>query len=363
MATEPAPRSSIPPLGANGGQRRRFVLHHVPLAIASALVLALFMGLPLFDAHAYPHADIVTGVFPQERREGRATDHANGDTEEAGHAGDQNRLRRHGENGRGRHDARTGPADHRGETDAIGEAADHSGMMRGNGRHDAARTSEAGAMTHDGPRPRMGDHDGDQTAAQEDGDVFLSRGMQQFTVATGYLGVGFLAVTLVLGPANLLLRRRNPVSTYLRRDVGIWTAIFSVVHVICAVLIHVTHGSGVFASFVHFFFAEDGRPLTNSFGWGNWTGLAATVIALALLVTSNDAALRTLKARRWKWLQRLNYALIVLVVLHAFFYGAFLRTASPFTLLLVLSVITVVVAQALGVWLWRRRNWAVAADY
>lgn len=202
----------------------------------------------------------------------------------------------------------------------------------------------------------MDDHGGaDASAPNDRGELSLTRAMQQFTVASGYLGLALLALTLLLGPANLLLRRRNPVSSYLRRDVGIWTAIVSIVHVICAVLIHVSHGRGSLASFVHFFVAEDGSPLTNSFGWGNWTGLAATVIALVLLVTSNDAALRKLKAASWKWLQRLNYALFALVILHAFFYGAFLRMASPFTFLLVLSVIAVFVGQTVGVWLWRRR--------
>ncbi len=185
--------------------------------------------------------------------------------------------------------------------------------------------------------------------------------MQQLTVASGYLGLGLLAVTLLLGPANLLLRRRNPISSYLRRDVGIWTAIFSVVHVICAVLIHVSHGSGLPSSFVHFFVAEDGRALTNSFGLGNWTGLAAIAIVLGLLGTSSNAALRALKARSWKSLQRLNYVLFALVILHAFFYGALLRMTSPFTLLLILSVIAVLGGQAVGAWLWRRQYAGIAA--
>jgi len=49
------------------------------------------------------------------------------------------------------------------------------------------------------------------------------------------------------------------------------------------------------------------------------------------------------------------------VILHAFFYGAFLRTPSPFTLLLVLSVVVVSVGQAVGMWLWRRRYAGVVA--
>src|ERR687891_656870 len=112
--------------------------------------------------------------------------------------------------------------------------------------------------------------------------------LRQSTSATGDVALVLLGLTLVIGPANLVLGRRNPVSSYLRRDVGIWTAIFSVIHVIAAVLIHVSHDSDVIASFVHFFVAEDGRLLTNSFGLGNWTGLAALAIVLGLLATSSD---------------------------------------------------------------------------
>lgn len=69
-----------------------------------------------------------------------------------------------------------------------------------------------------------------------------------------------------------------------------------------------------------------------------------------------DVALRKLKIRRWKWLQGINYALFVLVIAHAFFYGALLRLKSPYTFLLFISVISVIVGQMVGVWLWRRRH-------
>ena len=207
----------------------------------------------------------------------------------------------------------------------------------------------------------MAGHATANNSPQQSRDESLSRAIQQFTVATGYIGLALLAVTLLLGPANVVLRRRNPVSTYLRRDVGIWTGAFSLLHVVAAVFIHTSHGRGFVSSFLHFFIADDGAPLTNSFGWGNWTGLAATIIAVVLLVTSSDAALRVLRAKRWKWLQRLSYALIVLVVAHAFFYGAFLRMTSPFTWLLIVSAIAVALGQGIGVWLWRRRNPQVAA--
>jgi sulfoxide reductase heme-binding subunit YedZ len=173
--------------------------------------------------------------------------------------------------------------------------------------------------------------------------------IQRSTVATGYVALGLLGLTLLIGPANLVLRRRNPISSYLRRDVGTWTAIASLVHVILAFGVN---GRGEVLDF----FVRGGRPLLNSAGLGNWTGLAALVIVVVLLALSTDGALRELKAETWKDLQRLNYALFSLVILHAIFYGALLRMTSPFTLLLILTVIAVVVGQAAGVWLWRRRK-------
>jgi DMSO/TMAO reductase YedYZ heme-binding membrane subunit len=110
------------------------------------------------------------------------------------------------------------------------------------------------------------------------------------------------------------------------------------------------------------YFVAAGRPLTNSFGLGNWTGLAALVLVVGLLAISTDRALRELKARRWKHLQRFNYALFALVVLHAVFYGALLRTTSPFTVLLFSIVAAVLVAQAAGFRLWRQRNARAAAS-
>jgi sulfoxide reductase heme-binding subunit YedZ len=176
--------------------------------------------------------------------------------------------------------------------------------------------------------------------------------MSLFTIATGYVALGILGLTLLIGPVNLMLGRRNPVSSYLRRDLGMWTAIFSVIHVIVGFQVR---GAGGTFGFLDYFVA-DGRPLTNDFGLGNWTGLAALVIVVGLLAISTNRSVRELKAERWKNLQRLNYTLFALVVLHAVFYGALVRMTSPFTFLLIFTVITVSVGQAVGIWLYRRRK-------
>lgn len=82
------------------------------------------------------------------------------------------------------------------------------------------------------------------------------------------------------------------------------------------------------------------------------------MIVVGLLALSTNRSVQELKAERWKNLQRLNYTLFALVVAHAVFYGALSRPTSPFTLLLISTVIAVLLGQAVGIWLYRRRKYA-----
>jgi DMSO/TMAO reductase YedYZ heme-binding membrane subunit len=293
---EQATRSSNQPR-AGGDLGRRFLRHHVPLALARAAVLVLFMTVPPFDATKYAPGNIFTDWYPRQ-------------------------------------DFPAG--------EPMGQGGGHQPPRQRGGDHEIPpEVLEQIPPEHRGGQP------GPTGPAEHTGrDSGFTR---QFTVATGYVATGLLALTLLVGPGYLLLRRRNPISTYLARDAGTWAAVASVVHVIFGLEAHASVTDPLPM------FVQDGSPLTTSFGLGNWTGLAATVIVVALLATSSDFALRKLKARRWKRIQRLNYALFALVIAHAFFYGVVLRTNSPYTLLLLLSVIAVLVGQAVGVWLYRRR--------
>lgn len=300
MSARVAARSWSQTLGAGRNWRRRLLFHHAPLAVGSAAGLVLFMSLSSFDANGYGVADLFTGRFPKEFGESQGA---------VEHTGPP-----------------TGSTDHDGGPAPEQQGADHENIIGG------------------GPTGAV--EEGSGRASARD---LLGLNVRQFTFATGYVATVLLALTLLIGPANLLLRRRRPISNYLARDVGTWAAVFSLIHVFYGVEVH----SSITDPFP--MFVRDGGPLTISFGIANWTGLAASVIVVGLLAISSDFALRKLKAKTWKNLQRLNYALFALVIAHAYFYGALVRLESPFTRLLGVSVVGVFIGQAAGVWLWRRR--------
>jgi sulfoxide reductase heme-binding subunit YedZ len=321
MSVQTAIRSWNQPLGTSGDWRRRLLFHHAPLALVSAVVLVLFMSLSSFDANRYGVKDLFSGSLPREFGEGQ---------------------------GAMQHGPQAGATDPSAAQPPQQQGADHQRPQQHGGGQ---------APSQPGGEQMPSQPSGEQTGAAESsgGRVsersILGLSVRRFTFASGYVALVLLGLTLLVGPGNLLLRRRHPISNYLARDVGMWAAVFSVVHVLYGVEVHASITNPI-PMFVR---TADGSPVTNSFGLANWTGLAATVIVVGLLAVSSDLALRKLKARTWKNLQRLNYALFGLVIVHAFFYGALLRMESPFSVILIISAIAVLAGQTLGIWLWRRR--------
>src|SRR5260370_8257733 len=138
----------------------------------------------------------------------------------------------------------------------------------------------------------------------------------RLSMATAYAGLIFLAVSLWIGPWNILRRRPNPVSFDLRRDVGILTGILAILHTIVGLTVHLRG-----RMWMHFFKSLHPLKLQNTqFGFANFTGLGAALLFLMLLAISNDLSLRTLKTRRWKSLQRWTYAGFLLTAAHGISY-------------------------------------------
>ncbi len=166
----------------------------------------------------------------------------------------------------------------------------------------------------------------------------------RLSMATAYAGLFFLAVSLWLGPWNVLRRRPNPTSFDLRRDVGIWTCILAIVHTAIGLTVHLRG-----RMWMYFFKALHPLHLQNTqFGFANFTGLAAALLFLMLLAISNDLSLRTLKTRCWKSIQRWTYVAFVLTGAHGIAYQLIEKRHLPWVLVSSMVMFAVAVFQILG---------------
>jgi len=179
---------------------------------------------------------------------------------------------------------------------------------------------------------------------------FLAR---RLTVASAYVGLGLICLTLAIGPGYLLRGRRPPVSISWRRDLGIWAGGISLFHVLVGFQVH--FGGNWARYFFHGAEAGQRIPLrADAIGWANHTGLLATLILVLLVAISSNVAIRRLGPARWKSLQRLNYAGLVLVGVHGAIYQVLVRRPIPAVALLSLLLTGAVAFQVAG-YLIRRR--------
>jgi sulfoxide reductase heme-binding subunit YedZ len=151
-------------------------------------------------------------------------------------------------------------------------------------------------------------------------------------MATAYLALALLAAALAVGPLRVLRASANPVSSDLRRDLGIWSASAGLAHTVIGLQVHL---QGRWWEYFVYPPDQAHRILLRSdiFGLANYTGLAAAAVLAMLLAISNDAALRRLGTKRWKRLQRWSYAVALLVAVHGAAYQLLERRALPGVLL------------------------------
>lgn len=183
--------------------------------------------------------------------------------------------------------------------------------------------------------------------------VWLYRSLPQKDViwkssfVTAYPALLLLVATLLIGPWNVIRRQRMPVSSDLRRDIGIWAGILGVIHTVVGMDVHLRG-----RPWLYFVYAHTRRhliPLRHDlFGFANYTGLAGTLIVVALLATSNDYSLRALSTPGWKKLQRWNYLLFLMVVLHGAAYQKIENQRLPFVAILAASAVVTLIMQGWG---------------
>lgn len=179
--------------------------------------------------------------------------------------------------------------------------------------------------------------------------------LSRASFATAYPALLLLALTLLLGPWRLLRNQRNPISHDLRRDLGLWAGLLGILHAVVGQCVHLRGRPWLY--YVYEAHSKHSFPLRHDlFGFANYTGAIATLVLIALLATSSDYALRTMGTPRWKQLQRYNYALFVLTILHAFAYQSIEKQKLPFVSIVATSTVITIALQALG---YQRRKQAL----
>lgn len=176
--------------------------------------------------------------------------------------------------------------------------------------------------------------------------------LSRASFATAYPAIALLAATLLIGPWNLLRKRTNPVSSDLRRDMGIWAALLGIAHTAIGQCVHLRGRPWLYYIYGP---QEHHHGLRHDlFGMANYTGAISFVLLTILLATSNDYFLRKMHTRPWKQLQRWNYAVFGLAAAHAFAYQGVEKQHLPYVAAVVACVAIAIAFQIAGIVIRRR---------
>lgn len=137
--------------------------------------------------------------------------------------------------------------------------------------------------------------------------------------AVGDASYVLLLATLALGPLTKLIPSTRPWLRW-RRQIGIWFALTATLH---GVLILNGWARWSLRRFLGYEFIpqlEREARLEPGFGLANIIGSVALLLALILLATSSDRALRFLGRPSWTWLHRLAQTILVLSLLHGSYF-------------------------------------------
>jgi sulfoxide reductase heme-binding subunit YedZ len=178
--------------------------------------------------------------------------------------------------------------------------------------------------------------------------------LSRASFATAYPALALLAATLLIGPLNLLRRQTNPISSDLRRDIGIWAGILGIVHTGIGQCVHLRG-----RPWLYYIYGPQEHhhafPVRHDlFGLANYTGAFGVLILAALLATSNDYSLHKLHTKSWKKLQRWNYAVFGLVAVHAFAYHGVEKQHLNWVATAAACVVVAIAFQTAGVVIRRR---------
>ncbi len=171
--------------------------------------------------------------------------------------------------------------------------------------------------------------------------------LDRVSLTLSWLCLLLLASALLVGPAHTLRTGRLLTNSLLRRDLGIWSALTGLAHLVLAFEISMT------PAYIQLY--VDGAS-----GWPGpegrreiyqWAVIGSLIVAALfglLLVLSNNLALRGLGPVTWKRLQRSSYVAFALTVAHSVAFQLIESRSAWLVAALVLVTAAVVTGQLAG---------------
>lgn len=172
---------------------------------------------------------------------------------------------------------------------------------------------------------------------------------ESLSMVTAYAALLFLASALIIGPLNVLRATSNPLSSYLRRDIGIVAGAFAIVHTVIGLQVHMR------GDFMQYFFLRTGSGgigniRLDMFGIANHLGLFATIVIIVLLGISNNMSIHRFGPTRWKSAQRWIYIGAGMVIIHGLMYQIIEKRRTVIIGFLLATGCVVLALQLLGLW-------------
>ena len=173
--------------------------------------------------------------------------------------------------------------------------------------------------------------------------------LTRLSFSSAYPALVLLTATLLIGPLKVLAGDRLAVSMDFRRDIGIWAGIVGLFHVAVGQCVHLRGRPWLYYIYENWQQKHFLPVRHDLFGLANYAGIFAVFVLLALLATSNDAALRKLGTPSWKRLQRWNYACFGLTAIHTLTYQTGIESQTfGFVSIALLCLLVTIVLQLAG---------------
>jgi sulfoxide reductase heme-binding subunit YedZ len=176
----------------------------------------------------------------------------------------------------------------------------------------------------------------------------------KLSIGTAYASMILLSMTLLIGPWNIYAKNKNPLSSYPRRDIGIWAGIIGIIHIVIGLQVHF---GGVFLRY--FIYPPNEQHILpiryDLFGLANHTGLISGLIMIVLLAISSDFSLRKLGVKKWKKTQRFSYLGAGLIIIHGVIYQLLEKRNMTLVLVFLTVFLITCFAQLYGYMSYKKR--------